>query len=98
MTEFIEVRTTIEGHEKAAELAHGILRSGLATSIDLTEVAQPAAPHDRTTWQLTLITTEQQAPALELHIRDVDRHAPISRQPVSEDIDAYPDWLINDQP
>ncbi|GAA3551624.1 hypothetical protein GCM10022419_034910 [Nonomuraea rosea] len=98
MTEFIEVRTTIEGHEKAAELAHGILRAGLATSIDLSEVAQPAARHDMTTWQLTLITTERQAPILEQHIRDIGESIPISRQPVNHDIDHYPDWLINDQP
>jgi hypothetical protein len=98
MTEFIEVRTTIEGHEKAAELAHGILRAGLATSIDLAEVPHPAACHDQVTWQLTLITTEPQASTLEQHIRESGEGGPISSQPVIHDIDHYPDWLTGDQP
>ncbi|MFG1706417.1 hypothetical protein ACFLIM_24785 [Nonomuraea sp. M3C6] len=92
MAQFIEVRTTIEGHEKAAELAHGILRAGLATSIDITEVPHPA---DETAWELTLITTERQAPTLERHIRETG--CPIVSRPVTHDIDNYPDWLTDGQ-
>ncbi|MFI7706464.1 hypothetical protein [Nonomuraea sp. NPDC049480] len=95
MAEFIEVRTTIEGHEKAAALANGILRAGLATSIDIDIDAAPSG--EGGTWQLTLITTERQAPTLEQHIRDAGQDGPIVAQPVIHDIEGYPDWLT-DQP
>ncbi|WP_188191837.1 hypothetical protein [Nonomuraea sp. SYSU D8015] len=88
MAEFIEVRTTIEGHERAAALADGILRAGLATSIDIDE-----APPGESTWRLTLITTRRHAPALEREIRVVGGHGPIVAHPVAHDVDGYPDWL-----
>ncbi|TMR94821.1 hypothetical protein EJK15_31925 [Nonomuraea basaltis] len=92
MAEFIEVRTTIDGHEKAAALAHGLLRAGLATSIDIDEV-----PSDESTWQLTLITAERQAHTVEQRIRETGENGPIISRPVTHDIDCYPDWLT-DQP
>ncbi|WP_043630293.1 hypothetical protein [Nonomuraea candida] len=97
MAEFFEVRTTIEGHERAAALAHGILLTGLATSIDIAEVPNPAPGHDDTAWQLTLITTERQVSHVERHIRETAGDRPIDRDPVIHDIDRYPDWLADDQ-
>ncbi|WP_327589432.1 hypothetical protein OHA25_22350 [Nonomuraea sp. NBC_00507] len=93
MAEFIEVRATIEGRTKAAVVAHGILRAGLATSIDIDEVPHPSA----NAWQLTLITTDQHAPTLEQHIRGSGENGPIVSRPVSHDLDGYPAWLT-DQP
>jgi hypothetical protein len=92
MAEFIEVRTTIEGHEKAAAFAHGILIAGLATSID---IAQVPAKGSEIAWELTLVTPQQQAAALEEHIRADDDAGPAVSQPVLNDIDACPDWLSN---
>ncbi|MFI6919906.1 hypothetical protein ACIBIZ_08120 [Nonomuraea spiralis] len=93
MAEFIEVRTTIEGHEQAAALAHAILLAGLATSIDIAEV-----PSTETgiSWQITLITPQTQAAALAAHIRANGGHGPIDSQPVLHDIDARPDWLTEE--
>ncbi|MFI7129583.1 hypothetical protein ACIBQ1_28060 [Nonomuraea sp. NPDC050153] len=91
MAEFIEVRATIEGHERAAALAHGILSTGLAASIDIAEV--PSARQGTTVWELTLITTDQQVHTLERHIRDSDGGCSIARRPVTNDADGYPDWL-----
>ncbi|MGW0805639.1 hypothetical protein [Nonomuraea sp. NPDC002799] len=93
MAEFIEVRTTVEGHERAAALTHGILDAGLATSIDIAEVTQPAQAGDETTWQLTFITTAAQVGILEERIRESGHGGPIISQPVLHDLDAYPDWL-----
>lgn len=95
MAEFFEVRTLIEGHEAAAELAHGILAAGLATSIDIAEVPQPSAAGP-TTWQLTLVTTGQQVPALERHMRSIGARHPIDREPIAHDFNGYPDWLSDD--
>ncbi|MEV0615242.1 hypothetical protein AB0I81_18105 [Nonomuraea sp. NPDC050404] len=97
MAEFFEVRTTIEGHEKAASLAHGILLAGLATSIDIAEVPHPAPHCDGTAWQLTLITTERQVSELERHIRQTDATMPIDKEPVMQGFDSYPEWLADDQ-
>ncbi|MEV0387830.1 hypothetical protein [Nonomuraea sp. NPDC050643] len=96
MAEFIEVRTTIEGHERAAELAHGILRAGLATSIDIAEVPHPAIAGNGVAWQLTLITTPPKVGTLERHIREVGADAPITSEPIIHDVDSYPDWLADD--
>ncbi|MEU8319856.1 hypothetical protein AB0C33_15965 [Nonomuraea sp. NPDC048881] len=93
MAEFIEVRTTIEGHEQAAALAHTILLAGLATSIDIAEV--PAAEAGLS-WQLTLITPREQAAELAAHIGANGGAGTVEAQPVLHDIDAYPDWLIED--
>ncbi|MEW9551279.1 hypothetical protein [Nonomuraea sp. NPDC050783] len=93
MAEFIEVRTTVEGHEKAAALAHEILRAALATSIDIDEVPSPTASAGTPAWQLTLITTDGQAPALEELIRASDQAGTVDSRPVTYDIDSYPDWL-----
>ncbi|MCK2212500.1 hypothetical protein MF672_001600 [Actinomadura sp. ATCC 31491] len=90
MAEFIEVRTTVEGHEKAAALAHEILGAGLATSIDIDEVSSSAGT---ARWQLTLITTGVQAPEMEELIRASGDAGPIDSRPVTHDIDSYPDWL-----
>ncbi|MFG1700552.1 hypothetical protein [Nonomuraea sp. NPDC049309] len=95
MAEFVEVRTLIEGHEAAADLAHGILLSGLATSIDIAEVPHPSAA-GATAWQLTLVTTEQQVPALERHVRRTGGDRPIDRVPIAHHFDGYPDWLTGD--
>ncbi|SEH02505.1 hypothetical protein SAMN05444920_12743 [Nonomuraea solani] len=94
MAEYIEVRTTIEGHVRAAELAHGILRAGLATSIDIAEVPHP---HDGATWELTLITTQPQVTTLERHIREGGANRPIISEPDAYDFDRHPDWLIDGQ-
>ncbi|MEU5863179.1 MULTISPECIES: hypothetical protein [unclassified Nonomuraea] len=91
MAEFIEVRTTIEGHEQAAALAHTILLAELATSIDIAEA--PAAEAGDS-WQLTLITPRERAAALEAHI--VANGGAVDSQPVLHDIDTYPDWLTED--
>lgn len=96
MAEFFELRTTIEGHERAAELAHGILLAGLATSMDIAEVPNPAPHHDNAAWQLTLITTQRQVPILERHIRETGADI-IDCTPVIHDIDHYPDWLTDGQ-
>ena len=98
MAEFFEVRTTIEGRERAAGLAHGILLAGLATSIDIAEVPHPAPHRDDTAWQLTLITTERQVCTLERHIRETGEETPIDSEPVTHDIDRYHDWLTDDRP
>ncbi|TDD35187.1 hypothetical protein E1286_39935 [Nonomuraea terrae] len=68
MGEFTEVRTTIDGHERAAELAHAILTAGLATSIDIAEV--PVPHRAEPAWQLTLVTTARELPLLERHIKE----------------------------
>ncbi|MGP3935454.1 hypothetical protein [Nonomuraea sp. KM88] len=95
MAEFIEVRATIEGHERAAVLANGILRAGLATSIDIAETPRPTARHDEISWELTLITTAWQAPALERHIRETGLDSAIVSRPVVADpgshLDRHPD-------
>ncbi|GAA3666997.1 hypothetical protein GCM10022224_033860 [Nonomuraea antimicrobica] len=98
MAEFLEVHTTIEGQERAAELAHGILLAGLATSIDIAEVPHPAPTPDGTAWQLTLITTERQVRTLERHIRETGGERAIDREPVVHDGDGHPDWLAGEQP
>jgi hypothetical protein len=95
MAEFIEVRATIEGHEKAAALAHGILRAGLATSIDIDEVPHPSTAPDAAAWRLTLITTKAHAPALERHIRGAGADCPVVSRPVAPDLDGFPDWLMD---
>ncbi|MEV0996550.1 hypothetical protein [Nonomuraea sp. NPDC050202] len=97
MAEFVEIRMTIGSHERAAELAHGILLAGLATSIDIAEAPDPAAPRDEPAWQLTLITTDEQAPMLERHVRGAGADAPIDCRPVIHDFDGHPDWLTGDQ-
>jgi len=93
MAEFVEVRTTIEGHEQAAELAHSILLAGLATSIDIAEVPAVTAG---SAWQLTLIAPRAQAAELERHIRANGESGPVESQPVLHDVDSYPDWLTED--
>ncbi|MEU6711579.1 hypothetical protein ABZ897_08860 [Nonomuraea sp. NPDC046802] len=94
MAEFIEVRTTIEGYERAATLSHRILGAGLATSIDIAEAPDPAG---QPVWELTFITTGEAAATLEEQLRaNGDGGAVISR-PVAHDLDSYPDWLP-DQP
>jgi hypothetical protein len=90
MAEFLEVRTTIEGHAQAAALAHSILLAGLATSIDIAEVP---ARDTGIAWQLTLITPAPQSAALEQHIRARGAGGPIESQPILHDVDDYPDWL-----
>ncbi|TDD24350.1 hypothetical protein [Nonomuraea diastatica] len=96
MAEFIEVRATIEGHERAAVLANDILRAGLATSIDIAETPRPASRHDAISWELTLITTAGQAPALERHIWATGLECAIVSRPIVTDLDGPPDWL-NDE-
>ncbi|NUR84506.1 MAG: hypothetical protein HOY71_10515 [Nonomuraea sp.] len=93
MAEFVEVRTTIEGHEQAAALAHTILLAGLATSID---IAEDPAEEAGNAWQLTLIAPQAQAAALEQHIRANGESGPVESQPVLHDVDSYPDWLAED--
>ncbi|PRX58714.1 hypothetical protein B0I32_122177 [Nonomuraea fuscirosea] len=93
MAEFFEVHTTIGGREQAAELAHGILFSGLATSIDIAE----APGREATAWQLTFIAAGPQVAALERHIRRASPDAPVAAEPVTHDIDSYPDWLTDGQ-
>jgi hypothetical protein len=98
MAEFFEVRTTIKGHEKAASLAHGILLAGLATSIDIAEVPDPAPYSHEIAWQLTLITTERQVATLERHIRECGAgDTPIETVPVIHDVDNDPGRLADDQ-
>ncbi|MGI5287634.1 hypothetical protein ACQEVF_30445 [Nonomuraea polychroma] len=91
MAEFIEVRATIEGRENAVAVAHDLLRAGLATSIDIDVVPHPSA----SAWRLTLITTDQLAPALEQHIRGSGGSGSIVSRPVTRDVGSYPDWLTN---
>ncbi|TDC09946.1 hypothetical protein E1267_05820 [Nonomuraea longispora] len=98
MAEFIEVRATVEGHERAAVLANGIFRAGLATSIDIAETPHPTAHHDEIAWELTLITTASQAPALERHIRETGFDSPIMSRPLVTDPDNRPDWFDGKQP
>ncbi|GAA2213408.1 hypothetical protein GCM10009850_088700 [Nonomuraea monospora] len=94
MAEYFEVRMTIESHERAAELAHGILLAGLATSIDITEAPDQPIHRDEPVWQLTLIATDEQIPTLQ---RYIGGGAPIDCQPVNHDFDSYPDWLTDGQ-
>ncbi|TMR17070.1 hypothetical protein ETD86_23745 [Nonomuraea turkmeniaca] len=91
MARLIEVRATIAGRTKAAAIANGILRAGLATSIDIEQVPHPSI----SAWQLTLITTVQHAETLEQHIRGSGEVGPIVSRPVAHDVDDYPDWLTN---
>ncbi|MBB5773821.1 hypothetical protein [Nonomuraea jabiensis] len=91
MAEFIEVRATVEGHERAAALARGIFSAGLAASIDIAEVTSPRG--DTTVWELTLITTDGQVPTLERRIRETADGCSVTRRPITHDDDAYPDWL-----
>jgi hypothetical protein len=91
MAEFIEVRATVEGHERAAALAHGIFSAGLAASIDIAEV--PSPHHGTTVWELTLITTGGQVPTLERRIRETDDGCSVTSRPDTPDADGYPDWL-----
>ncbi|MEO3873937.1 hypothetical protein ABGB18_34430 [Nonomuraea sp. B12E4] len=96
MAEFIEVHTTIEGHERAAELVHGILDAGLATSIDISEVPPAAAlSEDVTTWELTFIAPAAQAPVLERHIRERGFGNLIVSLPVTHSLDNHPGWLTD---
>ncbi|MGW4800120.1 hypothetical protein ACWEPC_47655 [Nonomuraea sp. NPDC004297] len=98
MAEFFEVRMTTETHTRAAELAHGILLTGLATSIDIAALPRPAAQHDDPAWQLTLISTDEHLPALRRHLSAAGGATPIDFEPVSHDIDNYPEWLKDDHP
>ncbi|UBU11684.1 hypothetical protein [Nonomuraea gerenzanensis] len=98
MAEFFEVRMTIGSHERAAELAHGILLAGLATSIDIAEAPDQPIHRDEPVWQLTLITTDEQVPSLEQHIRSNGDDAAVVWRPVVHDFDSLPDWLTDDQP
>ncbi|MGA4991609.1 hypothetical protein ACWCOT_32860 [Nonomuraea bangladeshensis] len=91
MAAFIEVRTTVEGHEKAAVLAHEILGADLATSIDIDEV--PGSPAGTSAWRLTLITTDAHAPAMEALLRAAGHTGPVESRPVTYDVDSYPDWM-----
>ncbi|MEW1839669.1 hypothetical protein AB0392_17130 [Nonomuraea angiospora] len=91
MAEFIEVRATVEGDERAAALAHGIFSAGLAASIDIAEVPSPR--HGTTVWELTLITTDGQVPTLERHIRETAGGCSVTSRPVTQDADGHPDWL-----
>ncbi|GAA2834473.1 hypothetical protein [Nonomuraea rubra] len=97
MAEFVEIRMTIGSHERAAELAHGILLAGLATSIDIAEAPGQAVLRDELAWQLTLITTDEQVPTLERHVRAAGADAPVDCRPVIHDFDGHPDWLTDDQ-
>lgn len=97
MAEFFEVRTTIGCREQAAELAHGILFSGLATSIDIAEAPDATPGREAPGWQLTFIATGPQVAALERHIRHASPDAPVEAEPVTHDIDSYPDWLTDGQ-
>lgn len=94
MTEFIEVRTTVEGDERAAALAHGILGAGLATSIDIAEA--PSERPGEIAWELTLVTTDQHAATIERRLRQAG--AGVVTAPVAHDADAYPDWLTGERP
>ncbi|SDM68495.1 hypothetical protein [Nonomuraea jiangxiensis] len=97
MSEFIEVHTTIEGHERAAELIHGILGADLATSIDISEVPRAGGSSgDITTWELTFITPARRVPDLERHIKERDGGLIVSL-PVTHDLNDYPDWLADGQ-
>ncbi|MEQ4717751.1 hypothetical protein [Nonomuraea sp. B19D2] len=96
MAEFIEVRATIEGHERAAALAHAILGAGLAASIDIAEV--PSARPGEITWELILITTDRQAATLERHIRETGEGCSVVSAPVTHELDGYPDWLTGGRP
>ncbi|MFB9628563.1 hypothetical protein [Nonomuraea helvata] len=91
MAEFIEVRATVEGYERAAALAHALLGAGLAASIDIAEV--PSARPGAITWELTLVTTDRQAATLEQHIRQTGECCSVVSAPVAHDVDGYPDWL-----
>ncbi|MEU4514699.1 hypothetical protein AB0G05_34815 [Nonomuraea wenchangensis] len=93
MSAFIEVRTTVEGHEKAAVLAHEILGADLATSIDIDEVPGSSTSAETSAWRLTLITTDAHAPAMEALLRASGHTGPIESRPVTYDIDSYPDWM-----
>ncbi|TYB67718.1 hypothetical protein FXF51_13125 [Nonomuraea sp. PA05] len=97
MAEYFEVRMAIESHERAAELAHGILLAGLATSIDIAEAPDQPIHRDEPVWQLTLIATDEQVPTLERHIMSSGGGAPIDCRPVNHDFDSYPDWLTDGQ-
>ncbi|MEV5892158.1 hypothetical protein [Nonomuraea fuscirosea] len=97
MAEFFEVRTTIGGREQAAELAHGILFSGLATSIDIAEAPDPAPGREAAGWQLTFIAAGPQVAALERHIRQASPDTPVEAMPVTHDLDSYPGWLTDGQ-
>ncbi|MGR6915272.1 hypothetical protein ACU635_13590 [[Actinomadura] parvosata] len=97
MAEFVEIRMTIESHERAAELAHGILLACLATSIDIAEAPDQPVHRDTPTWQLTLITTNEQVPALEGHLRSTGATAPLDCRPVIQEFEGYPDWLMDGQ-
>jgi hypothetical protein len=91
MPEFIEVRATVEGHERAAALARGIFSAGLAASIDIAELPSPR--HGTTVWELTLITTDGQVTMLERRIRETADGCSVTSRPVMPDADGYPDWL-----
>ncbi|QYC44351.1 hypothetical protein Nocox_33920 [Nonomuraea coxensis DSM 45129] len=93
MAGFIEVRTTVEGHEKAAALAHEIMGADLATSIDIDEVPAPSSTAETSTWRLTLLIADAYAPALEALMRSSGHAGPVESRPVTHDIDSHPDWL-----
>jgi hypothetical protein len=68
MAETVEVHTTVEGQERAVELAHTILRAGLAHSIDLSPVAGSGAEGGEiSTWKLSALTTGAWLAAVEEH-------------------------------
>ncbi|NRQ36782.1 hypothetical protein HII36_33835 [Nonomuraea sp. NN258] len=94
MAEFVEIRATVEGHEKAAEVAHAILCEGLATSIEISEVPSPGPG---ISWQLTLIAPATDRDRLERRLERAggDLAAAV---PVQAGFDPCPDWLSGPPP
>ncbi|MFG1704495.1 divalent cation tolerance protein CutA [Nonomuraea sp. M3C6] len=99
MAEFIEVHITIEGHEKASRLAHSLLHTGLAASIDIGEVTRlirrENGIEEASAWQLAVITTASQLAAIEQHVGENhrDEEIPILALPTSSGNQAQLDWL-----
>jgi uncharacterized protein involved in tolerance to divalent cations len=99
MAEYIEVSTTVEGREKATELAHGILRANLGASIQICQVATltrwDIGIEDTAGWRLAITTTPTLYPQLEKHIREShdDDDPPIVITSIMGGGNSYLDWL-----
>ncbi|SEG96949.1 Uncharacterized protein involved in tolerance to divalent cations [Nonomuraea solani] len=103
MAELIEVHTTVEGQEKAADLAHDILRAGLAASIDLSPVTRlvrwETGVEETGAWKVAALTVDTRLPALRQRIERAHGDAvvpPILTFPVTTGSEAYLEWLHNE--
>ncbi|GAA1680371.1 hypothetical protein GCM10009733_091430 [Nonomuraea maheshkhaliensis] len=64
MAETIEVHTNVEGEDRAVDLAHHLLRTGLAVSIDLAPVAGSGSDGGGM-WKISVLTTGDRLAAVE---------------------------------